>query len=146
MEKQYQELIKNRIYFGAASDIQYMADHEDIEVVVDLRDEAVCCAASHPNLNWCHTPIGDDATHPQTTSFQQAIHAVVSAYQNGQKVAFHCGGGKGRTGAVAVGVLLELGLYQTLDEAEAAAKAIRPVINIKPNQRETLLLLYSNQK
>ena len=146
MEKQYQELIKNSIYFGAASDVQHMVDHEKISVVVDLREEAVCCAASHPDLNWRHIPISDDATQPQTDSFQQAIRAVVSAYQNGEKVAFHCGGGKGRTGAIAAGVLLELGFYQTLDEAEAAAKDIRPVINIKPNQRETLLLLYPNQK
>jgi protein-tyrosine phosphatase len=55
-------------------------------------------------------------------------------------VAFHCGGGKGRTGTVAAGVLLELGLCSTLAEAEA--KAIRPVVNIKPDQRKALEHLY----
>ena len=68
----------------------------------------------------------------------------MSAYRDGKKVAFHCGGGKGRTGTVAAGVLLELGLCSTLGEAEAAAKAIRPVVNIKPDQREALESLYPN--
>ncbi|MGC8731121.1 MAG: protein-tyrosine phosphatase family protein, partial [Halothiobacillaceae bacterium] len=68
----------------------------------------------------------------------------VSAYRDGKKVAFHCGGGKGRTGTVAAGVLLELGLCSTFAEAEAHAKAIRPVVNIKPDQREALLQLYPN--
>jgi hypothetical protein len=45
---------------------------------------------------------------------------------------------QGRTGTVAVGVLLALGMCQTLDEAEAAAKAIRPIISMKPAQRAAL--------
>lgn len=45
---------------------------------------------------------------------------------------------------MAAGVLLELGLCSTLGEAEAAAKAIRPVVNIKPDQREALESLYPN--
>jgi hypothetical protein len=46
----------------------------------------------------------------------------VNAYQAGQKVAFHCGGGKGRTGTVAAGTLLALGISKDVDEAEATAK------------------------
>lgn len=41
--------------------------------------------------------------------FQQAINQVVEAYRSGKKVGFHCGGGSGRTGAVAVGTLTTLG-------------------------------------
>ena len=48
----------------------------------------------------------------------------------------------GCSGTVAAGVLLELGLCQTLPEAEAMAKSIRPVINIKPDQRLSLARLY----
>jgi protein-tyrosine phosphatase len=59
-------------------------------------------------------------------------------------VAFHCGGGKGRTGTVAAGTLLALGLSETVDEAEAKAKKIRNVIDIKPSQKESLLKLYPN--
>lgn len=144
MQKQYNELITGRIYFGGAGDIQQIADEENIDVVVDLRGESTCCAASNTGLTWKQIPLGDDADKPQAELFKDAIQAVVSAYRDGKKVAFHCGGGKGRTGTVAAGVLLELGLCNTLDVAEAKAKAIRPIINIKPDQREALLQLYPN--
>lgn len=142
MQKQYNELITGRVYFGGASDIQQIADEENIDLVVDLREESTGCAASNTNLAWKKIPLGDNAAQPQDALFKDAIQAVVSAYRDGKKVAFHCGGGKGRTGAVAAGVLLELGLCSTLDEAEAKAKAIRPIVNIKPDQREALLHLY----
>ncbi|HNF91585.1 MAG TPA: dual specificity protein phosphatase family protein [Accumulibacter sp.] len=142
MQKQYHELIPGRIFLGGAGDMQQLAEVEGIEVVVDLREEATGCAASDSALVWRRVPIGDESEHPQTALFNEAIQAVVAAYRDGKKVAFHCGGGKGRTGAVATGVLLELGLCDTLDEAEAAAKAIRPVIRIRPDQRQALEQLY----
>lgn len=75
--------------------------------------------------------------------FKHAIDEVVGAHNAGKKVAFHCGGGKGRTGTVAAGILLELGLASTLDDAETKAKEIRNIINIKPVQKELLQKIYS---
>ncbi len=144
MQKHYHELIAGRIYFGSAGDVQQMAEEEHLDVVVDLREESKGCAASNPSLVWQKIPLGDNTEHPQALLFKHAIQAVVSAYRAGKKVAFHCGAGKGRTGTVAAGVLLELGLCSTLAEAEARAKTIRPAINIKPEQREALLQLYPN--
>ncbi|WP_456290480.1 protein-tyrosine phosphatase family protein [Paenibacillus sp. AK002] len=66
------------------------------------------------------------------------MNEVVSAFHNGQKVAFHCGGGKGRTGTVAIGTLLAPGEAQTIAEAVEMAKSIRIIIQIKPTQRESL--------
>ncbi|MNP80279.1 hypothetical protein D3C76_1783250 [compost metagenome] len=80
---------------------------------------------------------------PEAELFQSAIQEVVKAYREGKKVAFHCGGGKGRTGTVAVGTLKELGLAPTLEEAEQQAKSIRPIIAVKPNQWEALRAIYS---
>lgn len=142
MTKPYHELIAGRIYFGGAQDIQQMADEEGIAVVVDLRAESTGCAASQPELLWVQIPLGDNAEQPEDELFRDAIGAVVEAYQQGKKVAFHCGGGKGRTGTVAAGVLLELGVCKTLPEAAALAKTIRPVINIKPDQYLSLRHLY----
>jgi protein-tyrosine phosphatase len=142
MTKSYHELIAGRIFFGGAQDIQQMVDEDHIAVVVDLRAESTGCAASQPELKWVQIPLGDNAEHPEDELFRDAIGAVVDAYQQGLKVAFHCGGGKGRTGTVAAGVLLELGVCKTLAEAEAMAKSIRPVINIKPDQRLSLSRLY----
>ncbi|MCB6184220.1 dual specificity protein phosphatase family protein [Leeia sp. TBRC 13508] len=146
MQKPYQALIPDHIYFGGADDIQQMADEEQIEVVVDLRAESTGCAASNDHLVWQQIPLGDGASALQSELFQEAIQTVVAAYRDGKKVAFHCGGGKGRTGTVAVGVLLELGVCQQLDEAELMAKSIRPLISLKPDQRKALEQLYPTSK
>ncbi|MFB6367768.1 tyrosine-protein phosphatase [Paenibacillus elgii] len=58
-------------------------------------------------------------------------------------MAFHCGGGKGRTGTVAAGTLLALGISDRIEEAEATAKNIRSVIDIKPVQKEALMKLFT---
>lgn len=142
MEKPYHALIENRIYFGGANDVQQIADEENIDLIVDLRAEATGCAASQLHLTWTQIPLGDHAQTPESDLFKDAIDAVVSAYRAGKKVAFHCGGGRGRTGAVAAGVLLELGYCSTLEEAEAKAKSIRRVLSIKPQQRMALEELY----
>ena len=142
-DKTYQALINDRIYFGGAKDVPAMVENESVQVVVDLREESQACESSASSVDWIKIPLGDNSTEPEHKLFAQAIQAVVSAYHQNRKVAFHCGGGKGRTGTVAVGVLLELGLCKTIDEAEAMAKSIRPVISIKPDQRASLLKLYS---
>lgn len=139
--KPYQALVENQIYLGGASDVQAMADNEHIQLVVDLREEA-SAAPTIPGLLRKNIPLGDNSDTPQAPLMNEAIQAVVAAYRAGTKVGFHCGGGKGRTGAVAVGVLLELGICKTLAEAEAKATAIRPVIKIRPEQRQALEQLY----
>jgi hypothetical protein len=42
----------------------------------------------------------------------------------------------------AVGTLLELGICKTIDEAVEMAKSIRPIIKVKPDQREVLEKMY----
>lgn len=143
MDKTYQALVEDRIYFGGAKDIEQMVTDEGVEVIVDLREEAEACASSSPDVKWIQIPLGDNAEEPEADLFRSAIQEVVSAYQEGKKVAFHCGGGRGRTGTVAVGTLKELGLAQTLEEAEEQAKAIRPTIAVKPNQWAALRAIYS---
>lgn len=144
-DKAYQELIADRIYFGGAKDVAAMVENDGIQVVVDLREESQACESSDSSVDWIRIPLGDNATEPEYILFAQAIQAVVSAYHQKKKVAFHCGGGKGRTGTVAVGVLLELGICKAIDEAEALAKSIRPMINIKPDQKAALVRLYSSK-
>jgi protein-tyrosine phosphatase len=57
-----------------------------------------------------------------------AFSAFTNAYNQDEKVVFHCGGGKGRTGMVAYGTLMALGLAQSLNDAEEQAKSIRPCL------------------
>jgi len=46
------------------------------------------------------------------------ILAVTNAYNQSEKVVFHCSGAKGRTGMVAYGTIMVLGLAQSFDDAE----------------------------
>ncbi|TVY07361.1 protein-tyrosine phosphatase family protein [Paenibacillus cremeus] len=112
-----------------------MVKNEVVEVIVDLRGEATECADPTTKVEWIKVPLGDNAEGPQYELFQQAISHVIEAYKSGKKVGFHCGGGSGRTGAVAAGTLITLGKAKTLDEAEAMAKSIRSKVNIKPPPR-----------
>ncbi|KRE50044.1 dual specificity protein phosphatase family protein [Paenibacillus sp. Soil724D2] len=143
MQKNYQALVEDKIYFGGASDVEDMVKNEGVEVVVDLRGEATECAYPTGNVEWLQVPLGDNAEGPQDQLFQQAINHVVEAYRGGKKVGFHCGGGKGRTGAVAIGTLLALGMSNTIEEAEKLAQSIRPVVSIKQPQREALEKLFN---
>lgn len=143
MNKAYHELIPGQIYMGGAQDVQTMVDNEGVEVVVDLREEAEQCAASGAGLQWIKVPLGDEANEPQEQLLHTAIKAVVESYRAGKKVAFHCGGGKGRTGTVAYGTLLELGLANSIEDAEQKAQSIRSILNIKPAQRNALETIYS---
>ncbi|MDQ0876592.1 protein-tyrosine phosphatase [Paenibacillus sp. V4I3] len=143
MQKNYQALVEDKIYFGGASDVKDMVKNEGVEVIVDLRGEATECAYPAGNVEWLQVPLGDNAEGPQDQLFEQAINHVVEAYRGGKKVGFHCGGGKGRTGAVAIGTLLALGKSQTIEEAERLAQSIRPVVSIKQPQREALEKLFN---
>ncbi|ASS68144.1 MULTISPECIES: dual specificity protein phosphatase family protein [Paenibacillus] len=141
-EKNYHALIRDKIFMGAATDVESMVKNEGIDVIVDLRGEAKECAYPAANVKWIQIPLADNSAGPQEKAFEQAIKAITEAFYQNKKVAFHCGGGKGRTGTVAAGTLLALGLSDTLDEAEAKAKSIRNIIDIKPSQRESLHKLY----
>lgn len=130
---------------GGAADVESMVKNEGIDVVVDLRGEATECAYSEADVEWIQIPLSDHSSQSQEESFRKAIEAVTEAYHQNKKVAFHCGGGKGRTGTVAAGTLLALGLSDTVDEAEIKAKSIRNVIDIRSSQKESLLKLYPNK-
>ncbi|MFC4779271.1 dual specificity protein phosphatase family protein [Paenibacillus sp. GCM10023252] len=145
MQKNYQNLVEDKVFFGGAADVEDMVKNEGIEIVVDLRGEATECAYPDESLTWIQVPLGDNAEGPQDQLFKQAIDHIVEAYKSGKKVGFHCGGGSGRTGAVAVGTLIELGKSHSIDEAEALAKSIRPKVNVKPAQREALEKLYPSE-
>ena len=141
-EKNYQSLVDNKIFMGSAADVEFMIKNEQLDVVIDLRGEATESAFPSANTEWINIPLGDHDPEIQADLFKKAIDEVVKAYKSGKKVGFHCGGGKGRTGVVAAGTLLALGLSNTLDEAEEKAKSIRPVISIRQEQREALNTLF----
>lgn len=139
-EKNYQALIKDRIFIGGADHVDEVMENEKVDVIYDLRAEA---PTQESKYNRIHRPIVDDADH-QEESVKQAIDEVLKSYNEGKKVYFHCGGGSNRTGTVAIGTLLGLGEAKDINQAEEMATAIRPKIKVKPEMKEALKNIFPN--
>lgn len=139
MNKTYQELVKGRIFVGGAADAQKAFDTEQIDVVIDLRSEA---AEGDYGYNRIHSPIMNESNEQQDESVKKAIDQVVDAYNEGKKIYFHCAGGSNRAGTVAIGSLLALGEADSIQEAEARAKSVRPIISVTPQLKESLQRLF----
>lgn len=139
-ERNYHELIKDRIFIGGADAVAEVMENEKVDIIFDLRAEAT---EQTTEYNRMHSPIVDDEGK-QEEAIKKAIKEVVQAYNEGKKIYFHCMGGSNRTGTVAVGTLLDLGHAETIDSAEEAAKSIRPKINVKPEMKEALRNIYPN--
>ena len=136
-EKHYQALIDNRIFVGGVADVESAIEDEKIDVVYDLRAEV---AASSSDISK-HQPIVDDGEF-QDESIRTGVKQIVQDYQEGKKIFFHCNSGRGRAGTMAVATLMELRLADTIEEAEAKVKMIRPEIDVKPQFKEALKRIY----
>lgn len=136
--KNYHELIQDRVFIGGADDVKDVLKNEKADVIFDLRAET-----PEADYDRVHNPIVDDAEH-QEESIKKSIDLVVNAYNEGKKVYFHCAGGSNRTGTVAIGTLLALGKAKTIDEAENIAKEARPKIKLKPEMKEALKRIFPN--
>ncbi|MGM0897859.1 MAG: protein-tyrosine phosphatase family protein [Bacillota bacterium] len=135
MSEAYQQLVKDRIFIGGAADAKTAMENEGIDVVFDLRAEA---GDSDEGYTRIHAPIVDGSAEQQDESIQEAVDGVVTAYEEGKKIFFHCAGGSNRTGTVAIGTLLALGEAETVEEAEQMATNVRPIISVKPELKESL--------
>lgn len=138
MSKNYEALVPNRIFIGGVDAIDDLLANEKIDVIYDLRAEV---KGALPSTISIHQPIVDDTEH-QDQSIQVAVSEVVDAYKAGKNVYFHCNTGRGRAGTIATATLLELGLANSVDEAEQQATEIRPSINVKPPFKEALKRIY----
>lgn len=141
MSKNYQELVKDRIFIGGAADAKDAVDTEQIDLVVDLRAEVTEGEYEYLRV---HSPIVDDSDDQQDESVKKAIDQVVDAYNDGKKIYFHCAGGSNRTGTVAIGTLLSLGKADSITEAETQATSVRQKINVKPALKESLQRIFPN--
>ncbi|MCZ2257908.1 protein-tyrosine phosphatase family protein [Sporosarcina sp. G11-34] len=140
--KNYGELIPNRIFTGGIDAIDELLANEKIDVIYDLRAEVKGPLSSDISV---HQPIVDDAKH-QDESIKIVVSKVIEAYNAGKNVYFHCNTGRGRAGTIATATLLELGHAHSIDEAELRAKEIRSNINVKPQFKEALKRIYEYEK
>jgi protein-tyrosine phosphatase len=137
----YHELIEGKVYIGGEDALLQALQEQGISDVYDLRDNGKQIDGFPTNVTRHHYPIVEDAGG-QEASIHAAIQAVTQAVNNDKKVYFHCSGGRNRTGTVATGLLMELGLAANVKEAEQLAKTRRPDINIKQEMREVLKGFY----
>ncbi|MGM1022848.1 MAG: protein-tyrosine phosphatase family protein [Bacillota bacterium] len=140
----YHTLVENKVYIGGENALLEALREEEISDVFDLRDNGTEAEGFPAKVTRHHYPIVEDETG-QEASVQAAIQAVKEAVNSGKTVYFHCAGGRNRTGTVATGVLIELGLATTVEEAEALAKEKRPDINIKQEMRDVLKGFYPSK-
>lgn len=139
MEKNYEALVSNRIFVGGVDGVEDLLANEKVDVIFDLR----VTQKDHPAEKLrVHQPIADESSD-QDISIKKAVDEVVKAYNEGKNVYFHCTSGRGRAGTLAVATLMELGLAETVEEAENKAKAIRPKIDVKPDQKAALEKIYN---
>lgn len=136
-EKNYQALIDDRIFIGGVDDVTSAIEEEKIDVVYDLRAEV---AASSSEISK-HQPIVDDGAF-QDESIRTGVKQIVQDYQDGKKIFFHCNSGRGRAGTMAVATLMELRLADTIEEAEARVKMVRPEVDVKPQFKDALKRIY----
>lgn len=144
MEKNYSELVANRIFFGGVSDTQAAVENEQVDVVVDVRVKGRSTEEQAAlGTMYLHRPIADeDDIEVIARSIKQGAREIVDAFEQDKKIFFHCGGGGGRAGVMAVAMLSELGLAESVEEAEHKAKQARPTVTIRPNMKEALEKLY----
>lgn len=144
MEKNYDVLVKDHIFFGGVADAKNAIEQEGIDLVVDVRvngltedEQAVA------GFSYLHRPIADeDSIEVVAHSIKAGAIDVVAAFEDGKKVYFHCGSGTGRAGVMAAATLIELGLADSVEEAENKVKVARPKVNIRPKMKEALAELY----
>lgn len=142
MEKNYDVLVKDRLFFGGAKDADSAFEQETVDVVIDVRVNGLSTEEQEAaSYEYKHMPIADEDIEV-APSIQKVAKEIVSAYDNGQKVYFHCGSGGGRAGVAATAVLMELGVANSLEEAEEAVKNARPQVTIRPKMADALHKLY----
>ncbi|MEG0260141.1 MAG: dual specificity protein phosphatase family protein [Lysinibacillus sp.] len=142
MEKNYDVLVKDRLYFGGAKDAEAAFENEAVDVVIDVRVKGLSEEEqATKEYTYKHMPIADE-DEEVAASIQVAAREIVQAYEEGKKVYFHCGGGGGRAGVAAVAALLEMGVADSLENAVQAVVEARPQVAIRPNMEAALQELY----
>lgn len=140
----YHELIEGKVYIGGEAALMEALREQEISDVFDLRDTGTKAEGFPAHVTRHHFPIVEDETG-QEASVHAAILAVKEAVDSNKTVYFHCAGGRNRTGTVATGLLMELGLASSVEEAASLAKEKRPDINIKQEMLDVLNGFYSRE-
>lgn len=137
----FNTLIPSRIFIGGANDAQSMVDIANCDAIIDLREEADSPSFYSQTAEWVHIGLKDHITG-QEKPVKEAIHKVTELYHQGRIIGIHCASGICRTGTVATGVLIELGICKKVKEALEYVDISRNQTCIHPSLKKTLQNLY----
>ncbi|WP_373388526.1 cyclin-dependent kinase inhibitor 3 family protein [Pseudomonas alcaligenes] len=87
-------------------------------------------------LAWYHLPVADEQVPQEdfAQGWKASRQAMLEQLRAGQSLAIHCKGGSGRTGLIAVRLLIEAGLPR--DQAITLVQALRPRAIQHPAHRD----------
>ncbi|WP_238600547.1 protein-tyrosine phosphatase family protein [Metasolibacillus meyeri] len=134
----YDELVKGRIFFGGVADAKGAVEAENIDIVYDVRMNAV----QDGEVPTCPIMCSPIVEQDLAGSIKAGATGIKETYEAGKNIYIHCGSGNGRASVMATAVLVELGLANDLESAEQLVKEMRQTVNIRPNMREALEKLY----
>ncbi|MGC4046089.1 MAG: dual specificity protein phosphatase family protein [Armatimonas sp.] len=132
-----------RLWLGAWPETEKRLP-ENCELVVDLTAEFPVAKRVKGNAGRVLCLPALDTEAPTPEQLQQAVTALRDA--KGRPVYVHCAAGVGRSATVVGAFLLDQGIVQTIDEAEAYLRQIRPGVRFTPPQRRLLQQEMSHQR
>eukprot|EP01125_Pyxidicula_operculata_P006875 TRINITY_DN2357_c2_g1_i2.p1 TRINITY_DN2357_c2_g1~~TRINITY_DN2357_c2_g1_i2.p1 ORF type:complete len:434 (-),score=106.92 TRINITY_DN2357_c2_g1_i2:116-1417(-) len=133
-------------------DLQVYKDNR-VEVVVTLMTNAELDRMKLSNLTKkveeygmesLHFPVTDKWIPESAATFARVVQNVVEYVKLGKKIVVHCNGGKGRTGMLIVGTLMQLGMNPIT--ATQAIRSVRPGMLYNPVQQMFLMWMMSSLK
>jgi protein-tyrosine phosphatase len=97
----------------------------------------------HESTRALHRPIPDFHA-PDIATFTALVDEIVDRLRAGEAIVMHCGGGIGRTGTVAAGVLVAMGTE--LDDALAQVRTARPMAGPEAGTQAEVLRTYAESR
>ena len=136
MERNFDEIIANRLYVGSANSAQQAVDEKLVASVFDVR---VNGRQEPVNYSYTHRPIEEQH---EAETIKRGAEQIAKQLATGESIYIHCGSGTGRAAVMAAATLMELGQCSSIDEAIQVIQSKRTGANFKPNMMEALYALY----
>lgn len=114
---------------------------EGVNLIVDLTAEFAAPRGVKEERAYLCIPTLDSSV-PERREFERALQTILD-FTGG--VYIHCANGHGRSVTLALAVLMASGNMETLGQAEAYLKQIRPGIDLHPRQKRLLEVLFLSE-
>jgi protein-tyrosine phosphatase len=114
---------------------------DGVDLIIDLTAEFAFSRDGKSGRDYVCIPTLDSSV-PIRSEFERALQAVLDCKGG---VYIHCANGHGRSATLVLAVLVANRSLESLEEAEAFLKQIRPGIGLHPQQRRLLQALFTQE-